>query len=722
MQSHVKRSDGQIETAIKAIRTNFNSSPNDTFLRVHCLHGIGGVGKTQISLAYANATVSEGKTVFWLHGEQEASLLHDVDEITRRLFPQYETADKTIRKPRSQDLFQQWLLENRSWLIVFDNVDQIRIIKQYWPTSKHGCVLVTSRDPDVVTMQMGDRVEKTKVLPFSDQEGANFLHGRMESKRTDERAAAIELSGLLGGLPIALAHAASYLERCTIQDLLDLPGMRNMSFKFLDNHVRDAANFDYELGFATIFKPSLDDLYRNKKEASQALNFLALLNQDSIEEALIKQPHNLSDETSSWRAPGLYTQAINDLRSLVDQDYEKGTLSFHRLVRWAVIREWTTEQWQENFRETFRFLDPLFPKQVKGRSLVVGDNLTRCRRVAAHIQSLEKGYREGKDHLTDLMGFANLLANCGFYMYERGLNTAAFNILQSAREICRTERGEDPDLTHALVLNNLAVIHGIRNEPQKALELDIQVVAWRELLLGPDDVELGNSFNNLASKYYDLGDLANARLFYKKSVRIYKTAKDAHEEIFGLVLANLGRVHTALAEYEKAEKRILRALEIQRRVLGTHYFTAATLYKLANLRVCQGKVESARTLTNESLDMRKRLLGDKDSRVGVAYHKRASISRKLGELENALSDIREAIRVFIASADNCERGLLVRSWFLQSFILHDILLVSPSHGLKLQALNIRIKALDAREKLGVPKSTPCENEGDIDTLVQPDYR
>ncbi|KAK5636030.1 hypothetical protein RRF57_011742 [Xylaria bambusicola] len=86
-------------------------------------------------------------------------------------------------------------------------------------------------------------------------------------------------------------------------------------------------------------------------------------------------------------------------------------------------------------------------------------------------------------------------------MYEHGLNSDAVKILQTAREICEKERGNAPDLMHALVLNNLAVIHEIRNEPRQALELDVQVVKWREALLGPADVELANGFNKPRTKF-----------------------------------------------------------------------------------------------------------------------------------------------------------------------------------------------------------------------------
>jgi tetratricopeptide (TPR) repeat protein len=628
-------------------------------------------------------------------------------------------------KPKPWSLLKKWLSQNRSWLIVFDNVDSINTVKPYWPSSKHGSILITSRDPGIVSSQLGDRVVKTKVAPLSANESTDFIQSQIDSTDIDRRAAG-ELAKLLGGLPIALCHAVGYLNNTesTVQDLLNLPGIRDMSFKLLDEHKADAANFSYELRFATIFERSLESL-APCTEAVQLLHFLALLNQDSIEEALIKQYPRPPAKSYCWQDPGKYMQAISELksRSLIDRDVKKGILTFHRLVRWAVIRSWSPNDWQKNFHTTLDFLCSMFPRQVKGRSMARGDMLDKCRKVAAHVQSLEIGYRQGKDHLYNLMEFANLLANCGYYMYERGLNSDAVTIFQTARKICQKERGNEPDLTHALVLNNIAVMHGIRNEPKEALELDVQVVKWRKALLGPQDIELANSFNNLGTKYYDMDDLVNSTRNWEKALRIYEAAKDADEEILGIICANVGKHRVVTGDYDTADGLLTRALEIHRRVLGKHYVTSSTIFKLANLRVLQDRIVDAERLINESVYIREQLLGKEEPRVGVAYHKKASILRKLGCVDEALSYINYAINAFKKNEGNCEPGLLVRALFLKSFILGDISRLGESATISTKAADIRELALQKRaQRMGTSPSGPYSSESDIDKLVQPDFR
>ncbi|KAI1751937.1 hypothetical protein F4782DRAFT_530881 [Xylaria castorea] len=706
---------------IKHIHETLDTVPDDTF-NIHCLYGIGGVGKTQLALQYAHIALKRHRVVFWIHADQEINLLDDIDEITRHLFPQYNSTES---RPKPSSLFKQWLAQNSSWLIVFDNVDSIQTVKPYWPSSKYGAVLMTSRDPGIVSSQLGNRVVKTKVEPLSACQGTAFIQSQINDADIDQGAAS-ELSKLLGGLPIALCHAVGYLNNTesTLQDLLDLPGIRNMSFQLLDEHKADAANFSYELRFATIFKPSLDSL-ATCSEAAQLLHFLALLNQDSIEEGLIKHQPYQSDRPFCWQTPGKYNQAIVELksRSLIDRDAKKSILTFHRLVRWAVIRSWSPHDWQANFHITLDFLASRFPKQIKGRSMTKGTSLDNCRKVAAHVQALEIAYRQGKAHLSNLMEFAALLANCGYYMYERGLNSDAVTILRTAREICQKERGVAPDLTHALVLNNLAVIHGIRNEPRQALELDVQVVEWREALLGPEDIELANSFNNLGTKYYDMDDLVNSTKNWEKALKIYETAKDADEEILGTICANVGKHRAVTGDFAAADRLLTRGLEIHQRVLGRHYLTASSMFKLANLRVLQNDMVDAERLINESIQIRKELLGMEDSRVGVAYHKKASVLRKLGRHDEALSAIASAINAFEKSEGNCEPGLLARALFLKSFILEDISLLHSSPSKNAEAVHIRESALQrVNEQIGRTWSMTCLTEGEIDGLVQPDYR
>ncbi|KAK4184485.1 hypothetical protein QBC35DRAFT_540068 [Podospora australis] len=254
-----------------------------------------------------------------------------------------------------------WLSDHSNWLIILDNVDSIATVKSLWPPSKHGCILLTTRNPCIISPQLGDHVEQTKAEPLSVTEGAQFIQARLTSVETNLKGLG-ELSSLLGGLPIGLCHAIDYqnITESTMEELMAQSSMRIISFELPDEHDADSANFNYDLRFTNIFEQS---------------NSCA------------------------------YNQAIMELkrRSLIEKDSHKGILKIHRLVRWAV----------------FHVLDSTFPKQVHGGSLTVGDDLDWCRRIAPHIQALEADYRQGKQHLDTLtlMGFAALLAQqcCPWY-------------------------------------------------------------------------------------------------------------------------------------------------------------------------------------------------------------------------------------------------------------------------------------------------------------------
>jgi hypothetical protein len=131
------------------------------------LTGLGGVGKTQLALAYLRQHRDEYGLVWWLCAEQAPTLaedyaaLADAKQITD---PAASIADKTAAAFR-------WLQEcDQPWLLVFDNATNATTITPYLPSdTSRGQVLVTSRDrlwPEVATIavQPLDRDESLRFL------------------------------------------------------------------------------------------------------------------------------------------------------------------------------------------------------------------------------------------------------------------------------------------------------------------------------------------------------------------------------------------------------------------------------------------------------------------------------------------------------------------------------------------------------------------------------
>lgn len=116
------------------------------------LGGMGGIGKTQLAIAYAQSGRESYSSVFWLNAVSEAALKDSFRLIASLIFDVQEPGvleDKEIVRR-----VHQWLStpNNTGWLLVFDNYDdpdQFRI-NDYYPPASHGAIVVTTRRPDLV--------------------------------------------------------------------------------------------------------------------------------------------------------------------------------------------------------------------------------------------------------------------------------------------------------------------------------------------------------------------------------------------------------------------------------------------------------------------------------------------------------------------------------------------------------------------------------------------
>jgi hypothetical protein len=130
--------------------------------KVVVLHGLGGIGKTQLTVDFLRRHHKSFESVFWIDGKTEEALKQSIARCASRI-PEGQIAEKssTYSKTSGGDLdalirdFLRWLskLDNNKWLLVFDNADRAHLpsdpesydIRQYFPEPDHGSILITTR-------------------------------------------------------------------------------------------------------------------------------------------------------------------------------------------------------------------------------------------------------------------------------------------------------------------------------------------------------------------------------------------------------------------------------------------------------------------------------------------------------------------------------------------------------------------------------------------------
>jgi hypothetical protein len=107
------------------------------------------------------------------------------------------------------------------WLIIFDNVDNEQLLRDYWPNSAKGSILITSRQWILGTTMVDGACE---IGSLEEKEGASMIQLLLENKVSDaqDRHLVEEMAKALGGLPLALAQMAGYLRtnHVTVKEFL----------------------------------------------------------------------------------------------------------------------------------------------------------------------------------------------------------------------------------------------------------------------------------------------------------------------------------------------------------------------------------------------------------------------------------------------------------------------------------------------------------------------
>jgi hypothetical protein len=134
------------------------------------LHGLGGIGKTQLAIEYTTRHKEKYTAVFWLNTNDEDSLKSSFRDIAQHIHEEQKSRPSTSTLA-SVDLngnldqvvtaVKTWLglQRNTRWLMIYDNYDNPRVpgnldrlavdIRGFLPRADHGSIIITTRSAQV---------------------------------------------------------------------------------------------------------------------------------------------------------------------------------------------------------------------------------------------------------------------------------------------------------------------------------------------------------------------------------------------------------------------------------------------------------------------------------------------------------------------------------------------------------------------------------------------
>jgi len=549
------------------------------------LHGLGGIGKTQLAIEYAYRHSASYELIWWIRSEEPSTLASDYAALALELnLPEKEQANQAV----VVQAVTRWLERNNNWLLVFDNARDADSIRKYLPRASSGHVLITSLNPDWRSV-----VNPLPVEVWERNESVAFLLKR--TGRTDE-AGANALAEALGDLPLALEQAAAYCDnkKKSFADYLTLFNTRRTE---LWN--REKAPDGYKETVATTWSLAFEEI-RKVPMAEELLSLCSIVAPDAI-------PRTLLD-----RALEIYTGGENKEDAVdefvIDDAYQ-------------ALRSYSLISLDEKFVNVHRLLQSVVCDQMNE------DDLAVCRMLM--VAALSEWFpQDGYDE-----------PSCW--------TESALYLLHA--QVLLENNSHDHDAAwgqRSILLNGMALYHsGIASYEQAELllrrSLDI-----REKQLGPDHLDVVTILNNLGSVLKEQGKYGDAELFLLRALESKEMQLGPDHPDVATSLNNLGLLLKDQGKYGEAELLLRRALEIKEKQLGSdHLYVAYSLNNLACILQDQCKYVEAEPLFQWSLEIFEKQLGLDHPKVALNLNNFALFLKGQGKYIEAEPLFRRALEI-----------------------------------------------------------------------------
>ncbi|KAL3439993.1 hypothetical protein BJX65DRAFT_49951 [Aspergillus insuetus] len=628
---------------------------------VAVLHGLGGIGKTQLAIHFARKHQHDFTAIFWLSGKDRSALILSLSSCLPRILGQpvnNRAKDKEEAEQRAGQVLQ-WLAipGNNRWLIIFDNVDQYAPLPDYntcgydihefFPTTDHGSIIITSRVQGVI------EVGKSFPIGKLTQNDAMWLllqsigFSGQDLIQAEAEQGIIALVKQLDGLSLAIVLAGAFMRETgtSVKEYLQL---YQSSWSELQS--QGAPTRQYQQGnILETWMITYQEIKKRDLTAATLLLLLACFDSQDVWYELIACGLKCSNPPAWFQkavSSNLAFKATIKILigfSLVETKQQEGSYTIHPVVHdWCshiAALENHTAQLYELALISVGYMVPTNSDR---------DYATLQQRLLPHANYLIQRERYNwPDNKTEIWG---AFGGLGFLHSDQGKLKEAEGMYQ--RALAGFEKALGLDHTSTLdIVNNLGNLYRKQGKLKEAEEMCQRALAGYEKAVGPDHTSTLDAVNNLGNLYSDQDKLKEAEEMYQRALAGYENALGPDHTSTLRTVSNIGKLYHNQGKLKEAEEMYQRALAGREKILGPdHTFTLRTVSNLGNLYTDQDKLKEAE-------EMYQRALAGREKTLGLDHTSTLDIVNNLGILYSDQGKLKEAEEMYQRALAGYEKAV-----------------------------------------------------------------
>ncbi|KAK5219741.1 hypothetical protein LTR47_011450 [Exophiala xenobiotica] len=454
------------------------------------LHGLGGIGKTQLAIEYIRRHKEKYTAIFWLNANDEESLTLSFRNIAQRVLEDQRDrpstsalADVDLDENLDQMVtaVKTWLnlRKNTRWLLIYDNYDNPQTpgnldssavdIRQFLPRADHGSIIITTRSAHV---SQGHRIHVQKLR--NTHEGLEILSNTSRRENIANDGDAIALVNELDGLPLALSAAGAYLEHVTtsFSDYLRLYKASWLKLQMTSPQLRS-----YEdRSLYTTWQITFDRIEQQNAGSAKLLQWWAYFDRQDVWFELLRHARSTDDacvrkltedELDFNEAVALLSSfGLVDVDRSLPQQFETGRYSVH-----SCVHSWTVcvlnQEWDKDLARL-----ALTCVALEVPSTSEKDWWLLQRRILRHAIRQDLFIMDGK---VDIAGLDWAFYNLGLLYADQG------KLAEAEKMYIRALQGKDealePDHTSTLAtVNNLGNLYKVQGKLAEAEKMYVRAL------------------------------------------------------------------------------------------------------------------------------------------------------------------------------------------------------------------------------------------------------